>query len=64
MIHAENERSFETALRGMAYPLTIVMASPTITVWTSGVMFEDFRDILASWDNPVEIKAIYYAKGR
>jgi len=23
MIHAENERSFEAALRGMAYPLTI-----------------------------------------
>lgn len=22
MIHAENERSFDTALRGMAYPLT------------------------------------------
>lgn len=24
MIHAENERSFETALRGMAYPLTVL----------------------------------------
>ncbi len=22
MIHAENERSFDTALRGMAYPVT------------------------------------------
>ncbi|WP_429133889.1 hypothetical protein, partial [Ensifer sp. 4252] len=25
MIHAENERSFETALRGMAYPLTVLL---------------------------------------
>ncbi|RDL52942.1 hypothetical protein BLJAPNOD_04107 [Ensifer sp. M14] len=23
MVHVENERSFDTALRGMAYPLTI-----------------------------------------
>ncbi|MFS2155634.1 type IV secretory system conjugative DNA transfer family protein, partial [Rhizobium sp. Rhizsp42] len=27
MIHAENERSFDTALRGMAYPLTKQLAS-------------------------------------
>ncbi|MGF6178977.1 hypothetical protein ABIE33_007302 [Ensifer sp. 4252] len=30
MIHAENERSFETALRGMAYPLTLKHVMPKV----------------------------------
>ena len=30
MIHAENERSFEAALRGMAYPLTLESGSGPI----------------------------------
>jgi len=36
MIHAENERSFETALRGMAYPLTFNYPSPRQNLKTLG----------------------------
>lgn len=31
MIHAEDERSFDTALRGMAYPLT----THRLSIWIS-----------------------------
>jgi hypothetical protein len=30
MIHAENERSFDVALRGMAYPLTAELLKPLV----------------------------------
>jgi hypothetical protein len=43
MIHAENERSFDVALRGMAYPLTLDMA--TNRIWMDIYMLPERQGI-------------------
>ncbi|WP_210210076.1 hypothetical protein, partial [Rhizobium grahamii] len=41
MIHAENERSFDTALRGMAYPLTNQFCSDSLMLAGWRPAFDD-----------------------